>query len=49
MILGELSNVKDGGGNPQFRNIFTFMHSLLSLPHANVDVERIFSSVKTKT
>ena len=49
---GKLSNVKDGGGNPQFRNICTFMHSLLPLPHANVDVERIFSSVnliKTKT
>ena len=49
---GKLSAIKDGGGNPQFSTLCNFMHSLLSLPHANVDVERIFSSVnliKTKT
>lgn len=44
--------VKDGAGDPQFNVLCDFMTSLLSLPHANVDVERIFSSVnliKTKT
>lgn len=49
---GKLSKVKDGAGNSQFKVLCNFMFSLLSLPHANVDVERIFSSVnliKTKT
>ena len=49
---GRLSKIEDGGGSPQFGMLCYFMQSLLSLPHANVDVERIFSSVnliKTKT
>ena len=48
---GTLSDVKDGAGLLQFLTLCSFMSSLLSLPHANVDVERIFSSVnliKTK-
>ena len=35
---GKLSAIKDGGGNPQFSTLCNYMHSLLSLPHANVDV-----------
>ncbi len=49
---GKLFQVKDGAGSAQFEVLCNFMFSLLSLPHANVDVERIFSSVnliKTKT
>lgn len=47
-----LNTVKDGSGEYQFPNLCAFMSSLLSLPHANVDVERVFSSVnliKTKS
>ena len=49
---GKLFQVKDGAGYAQFETLCNFMFSLPSLPHANVDVERIFSSVnliKTKT
>jgi hypothetical protein len=42
---GKLSEVTDGTSSPQFNTLCNFMGSLLSLPHANVDVERIFSSV----
>lgn len=40
---GKLSEVKDGAGSPQFKTLCNFVSSLLCLPHANVDVERIFS------
>ena len=43
---GTLSDVKDGGGLLQFPTHCSFMSSLLSLPHAKVEVERIFSCVK---
>ena len=42
---GKLLEVKDGAGHTQFETSCNFMSSLLDLPHANVDVERIFSSV----
>ena len=48
---GTLSDVKVGAGLLQFPILCSFMSSLPSLPHANVDVERIVSSVnqiKTK-
>ena len=44
--------ISDGTGASQFLTLCTFMGALLCLPHANVDVERVFSSVnliKTKT
>ena len=46
-----LGMITDGTGAHQFNNLCEFMHALLCLLHANVDVERIFSSVtaiKTK-
>ena len=49
---GCLSKIKNGNGDLQFGVLCDFMQSLLCLPHANVDVERVFSSVtsiKTKT
>ena len=44
---GKLLEVTDGAGAgcPQFKTLCGFMTTLLSLSHANVDVERIFSSV----
>ena len=45
-----LSTDKNGAGSVQFLRLCSFMHCLLSLPHANVDIERVFSSVNlTKT
>ena len=44
--------MKNGANIPQFQTLTTFMRNLMSLPHANVEVERIFSSVnfiKTQT
>ena len=49
---GRLDKITDGTGNPQFGILCEFMQSLLCFPHANVDVERVFSSVssiKTKS
>ena len=51
MFWGRLSKISDGTGTLQFGVLCTFMQSLLYLPHANVDVERVFSAVnliKTK-
>ena len=42
---GTLSTVKNGAGSVQFPTLCSSMHCLLSLPHTNVDVERVFSSV----
>ena len=42
---GKLLEVKDGSGSAQFEMLADFIGTLLSLPHANIDVERIFSSV----
>jgi hypothetical protein len=42
---GSLLEVTNGANSPQFQTLGKFMCNLLSLPHANVDVERIFSSV----
>ena len=49
---GRLDKITDGAGDAQFGVLCDFMQSMLCLPHANVDVERVFSSVtaiKTKT
>lgn len=46
-----LSKIRDGTEKPPFGVLCKFMETLLCLPHANVDVERIFSEVnniKTK-
>ena len=40
-----LSKLTDGTENPPFSVVCQFMKTLLCLPHANVDVERIFSEV----
>ena len=51
-FCGRLHKITDGTGNAQFGILCEFMQSLLCLPHANVDVERVFSSVssiKTKS
>uniref|UniRef100_A0A1X7VXS2 HAT C-terminal dimerisation domain-containing protein n=1 Tax=Amphimedon queenslandica TaxID=400682 RepID=A0A1X7VXS2_AMPQE len=48
---GKLLEVKNGAGETQFSVLCHFMGNMLSLPHANVDAEKIFSSVnliKTK-
>ena len=48
---GRLSKISDSTGTLQFSTLSTFMQSLLCLPHDNVDVEQVFSSVnliKTK-
>lgn len=45
---GQLNEITDGTGAPQFNVLCTFMQCLLCLPHANVDVEkRVFSSVSS--
>jgi len=52
VFWGRLKKVSDGAGAIQFDVLCTFMQSLLCLPHANIDVERVFSSVsliKTKS
>ena len=52
VFWARLGKVTDGTGASQFLTLCTFMGALLCLPHANVDVERVFSSVnliKTKT
>ena len=41
---GTLSTVRNVAGSVQFRTLCSFMHCLLSLLHANVDIERVFSS-----
>ena len=41
-----LGKIPDGTGALQFHTLSEFMGSLLCLPHANVDVERVFSFVK---
>ena len=49
---GKILEIENGAGVSQFEMLGTFMCNLLSLPHVNVDVERIFSSVnliKTRT
>ena len=49
---GRLEKITDGAGDSQFSVLCDFMQNMLCLPHANVDVERVFSSVtaiKTKT
>ena len=51
VFWGRLGKLTNGEGTPQFHTLSAFMGSLLCLPHANVDVERVFSSVnliKTK-
>ena len=51
VFWGRLGKISDATGALQFNVLSTFMQSLLCLPHANADVERIFSSVsliKTK-
>ena len=45
---GRLSKIADGMEAPKFSTLSIFMQSLLCLPHANVDVGRVFSSIKTK-
>ena len=42
---GCLNKITDGTGDTQFGTLCEFMQSLLCLPHANVDVKRVFSSV----
>ena len=44
---GLLNKITDGTGDPQFGILSAFMQNLLCLPHANVDVERVFSSVSS--
>ena len=44
---GRLNKIIDGTGAPQFDVLCAFMQTLLCLPHANVDVERVFSSVSS--
>ena len=44
---GRLNKTTDGTGAPQFDVLCAFMQTLLCLPHANVDVERVFSSVNS--
>ena len=49
---GKILEIKNCAGVPQFETLAAFMCNLLSLPHANDHVERIFSSVnfiKTRT
>ena len=41
-----MSTIVDGKGGITFKRFSTFMQQLLSLPHANADVERIFSAIK---
>ncbi len=45
---GRLDMITDGTGSPQFSNLCGFIQTLLCLPHANVDIERIFSSMNKK-
>ena len=52
VFWGRLGKISNGVGTLLFHTLSAFMGSLLCLPHANVDVERVFSSVnliKTKT
>ena len=52
LFWGKLATISDGTGVLQLSYLSFFMQSLLSLPHANVDIERLFSSVnliKTKS
>ena len=44
---GRLNKIIDGTGAPQFDVLCAFMQTLLCLSHANVDVERVFSSVSS--
>lgn len=49
---GRLEKIMDEAGVLQFSVLCDFMQNMLCLPHANVNVERVFSSVtaiKTKT
>ena len=51
VFWGRVGKISNGEGTLQFYTLSSFMGSLLCLPHANVDVERVFSSVnlvKTK-
>ena len=45
VFWGRLGKISNGVGTLQFHTLSAFMGSLLCLPHANVDVERLFSSV----
>ena len=48
---GLVATLKDGSGSKKFPTVGSLIKSLLSLPHSNADVERIFSQVtliKTK-
>ena len=52
VFWGRLGKISNSVGTLQFHTLSLFMGSLLCLPHANVDVECVFSSVnliKTKT
>ena len=42
MFWGRLGKISNGVGTLQFHTLSAFMGSLLCLPHANVDVERVF-------
>ena len=42
---GRVSNITVGSGTLQFAVLSEFLQNLLCLPHTNVDVERVFSSV----
>lgn len=47
----EVTNYKDAAGNNPFEDLSSLAISLLSLPHSNADIERVFSQmniVKTK-
>ena len=45
---GRVSSITDGSGTLQFAILLEFMQNLLCLPHANVNVESVFSSVVSK-
>lgn len=45
IFWSRLAKISDGTGALQFSVLSTFMRTMLCLPHANVDVERLFSSV----